>query len=194
MDFINEIHEFDLNIQQDTFYFQVKNLKKEFLCSNISIISSNKDNNISFFSSSIRNNILLEIRKIINDPDIKYYILLTKNFHSSENINMIDLLCKIFNFKFIKYNNLDLFWYGIVLNDPNKNILEEKILDLGKYQKKKFNFKYEINYDFMKRKEELEETMDKLKDNCKELTIQNMLEYKKIINENMKELEVKKMK
>ena len=106
---------------------------------------------------------------------------------------MINLLCKIFNFKFIKYNNLDLFWYAIVINDTRKNILEEKILDLGKHKIDKRNIQNEINHDLIKKKE-LEETIEKLKNNCKELTIQNVYEYKKIIDKNMNDLEDKKKK
>ena len=57
MEFIEKIEEFNFNIQEETFYFEIKNLKKEFLGSNLSIISVNKNNNINFFSSFSRSSI-----------------------------------------------------------------------------------------------------------------------------------------
>ena len=189
---LNQIEKVKFDLQEDTFYLEIKDLKKEFLYSNLTILSVNKYNKIIFFSSHNKENVLIELRRIINDSNIPYFIICTRNNINSDKIGIIDLLIKIFDFKFIKFQKLDLFWYGIVINSSNKYILEEKILDLGCYELEKQEYNSLVNQEYIKKKEELDETIKVLKENCKNLTIDKIFQYKQIIDNNMKELENKK--
>ena len=153
----NRIQDFEFDLGLDTYYIKVQDIKKEFIYSNITIVSVSEtdknvsetdknvsetdknvsetdknvsetdknvsetdnvsNNEINFFSNRNRNEILLQIRKVINDINVPYFMICTKNFLSrDEGINMVDLLVKIFNFSFIKFHNTGLFWYGIVIN------------------------------------------------------------------------------
>jgi hypothetical protein len=212
----NRIEAFEFDLGLDTYYIKVQDIKKEFIYSNITIVSvsetdknvSEKDKNVSetdknlnvnvsdisnseinFFSNGNRNEILLQIRKVINDINVPYFMICTKNFLSrDEGINMVDLLVKIFNFSFIKFHNTGLFWYGIVINSFSKYILEENLISEDQYKVEKLEYNNLTNQDYLLKKQELDETMDKLVNDCKELTIRQVCEYKKIINKNMEEL------
>ena len=196
----NRIEAFEFDLGLDTYYIKVQDIKKEFIYSNITIVSvsetdnvsetdKNISNNINFFSNGNRNKILLEIRRVINDINVPYFMICTKNFVSrDEGINMVDLLVKIFNFSFIKFHNTGLFWYGIVINSFSKYILEENLISEEQYKVEKLAYNNLTNQDYLLKKQELDETMDKLVNDCKELTIRQVYEYKKIINKNMEEL------
>ena len=200
----NRIEAFEFDLGLDTYYIKVQDIKKEFIYSNITIVSVSETDNVSetdknvsdisnseinFFSNGNRNEILLQIRKVINDINVPYFMICTKNFLSrDEGINIVDLLVKIFNFSFIKFHNTGLFWYGIVINSFSKYILEENLISEEQYKVEKLKYNNLTNPDYLLKKQELDETMDKLVNDCKELTIQQVYEYKKIINKNIEEL------
>ena len=179
---LNQIENIKFYLDYDTFNI---NEKKEFLYSNITIISQ-KNNNFNFFSSKEKDDILLQVRSIINDKDISYFLICTKNF---EDIDLINVLIKIFKFRLLKFQNIGYFWYGIIVNSINKSILEEKLLTEGEYQLQKYEI--QNNSYYLEQKEELDLLMKKLIDECKEMTISKMYNYMNIINSNVEQLNKK---
>ena len=61
----------------DTFYTQINDTKKEFINENITIIYFEKDN-IQYYSNSDYIKILRTLKKIINNKNVKYFIICTK--------------------------------------------------------------------------------------------------------------------
>jgi hypothetical protein len=195
----NRNDKISFEIGEDTYFINFNNNRREYLNYNISItsvefsnelFSENQTNKISFFSHDCKKDILTEIKRIINNKNIPYFIISTKQFTTLKkvDIEIIDLLVDIFNFEFIKFQNIDLFWYGIVINSFEKYVLEENLIETDYHELPKLDYNNLVNNNLAKQKEDLDSTMDKLITECKELTIEQLYSYKKIINKNMEDL------
>ena len=173
---------------EDTYYIILKEKRKEYLYTYLSVTSfGNNTEDIIFYSNPHSENILNYLKGMTFKENITHYVISLKDFPDEE---LILNLQSIFNLSFIKYHNIGFFWYVVIINDGNNHILEENLVDLDNVLEYKIDLlKYtEIQDNLYDQKKRLENKIKNLAEECKDITINKLLNLKTEIDNNYHKL------
>ena len=187
-DFGEDIKNISFDFGEDTYYINLKQKRKEYLYSYLSVTSyGNNTKDITFYSNPHSKNILNYLQGMRFKENISHYIISLKDFPGEE---LILNLKSFFNLSYIKYHNIGFFWYVLILNDGNNSILEENLVDLDNVSEYKIDLlKYtEIQFNLYDQKKRLENNIKKLESECKEITIDKLLNLKTAIDHDYNKL------
>ena len=172
-----------LSKNDNIFKYKYKNISKSFYDSNLNVIFYDKDFNEIKTLSVNKLNIYLEKIKNLN---YDYIFIFSYNFKG--NSNLIDYFTNKYDLSFIKFCNINLYFYGII--NIKTNYREEKIFEYlhGDLEINIIN-NYELNYkELNNEKLDLDLKINKFVKSIKNFSLKDICFYKKKIRSNYDKL------